>query len=297
LETLQGRSIADLKTARDPEVEPWVLDWEFRATYRDSLTSTERLLSGTWHPSYAEGEPIPISIDNEFVRDTGLRLGDRIRFNVHGLSLDTVVASIRKVDWQKMTTNFFVVFPPGVLEEAPHYFAMVTQANSPAVSAGLQRAVVRQYPHVSVIDLSTVLDAVETLLGKVRFVFRFMSLFTILTGLVVMTGSILTGNSERKRESILLRTIGASRAQLRRIYLVEYLGLGAMSAVLGLGLAYLGAWAVCRFVMEVPLSPAPGAAAGMLAGSMALTALLGLGLSRGILDRPPLESLRDERFE
>jgi predicted lysophospholipase L1 biosynthesis ABC-type transport system permease subunit len=214
----------------------------------------------------------------------------------HGLPLETVVASIRKVDWQKMTTNFLVVFPPSVLEEAPQFVAMVSHAATPAASARLQRAVVDRFPHISVIDLSSVLDAVESLLTKVRFIFRFMSLLTILTGAVVLCGSIFTGNSERRRESMLLRTLGASWGQLRRIYLVEYLALGLLAAVLGMGLAYAGAWAVCRFALDVTLAASlPGALLTMLI-AIVLTAFLGMALSGGAVHRPPLECLRDEHF-
>ena len=297
LERLKGRPIAEWRRDRNPDIEDWALDWEYRTTYRAALTETEALHSGVWHPRWRDGEPIPIpiSIDIEMTRALNIGLGDRLTFDVHGMLLEVVVASVRNVNWQKMTTNFFVVFPTGVLEEAPHFFAMVSRAESPAASARLQRAVGRRFPHVSIIDLNAILDSIEGLLDRVRFVFRFMSLFTILTGVLVVCGAVLTGNSQRTQESLLLRTLGASERQLKRIYAVEYIGLGTLAALLGLGLAHVGAWAVCRYVMKVPLAFSPHVAIATLVLTVGITWLLGMSLSFGAVRRPPLQRLREEQ--
>ena len=295
LERLKGRPVTEWRRERNPDMEDWALDWEYRTTYRADLTETEALHSGEWHPRWREGEPVPISIDIEMTRALNIGLGDRLTFDVHGMPLEVVVASVRNVNWQKMTTNFFVVFPPGVLEQAPHFFAMVSRAESPADSARLQRAVGRNFPHVSIIDLNAILESIEGLLDRVRFVFRFMSLFTILTGALVVCGAILTGNSQRTQESLLLRTLGASERQLKRIYAAEYIGLGSLSALLGLGLAHLGAWAVCRYVMKVPLAFSPSVAMATLVLTIGLTWLLGMSLSFGAVRRPPLQRLREEQ--
>src|SRR6185295_10362905 len=119
----------------------------------------------------------------------------------------------------------------------------------------LQREVVRQFPNVAAIDLTLVLQTLDSILGKISFVVRFMAMFTVLTGLLVLVGSLVTGRYQRIQESILLRTLGASRQQVFQVLLVEYLALGVLAASTGILLAMGAAWALAAFVFKVPFVP------------------------------------------
>jgi putative ABC transport system permease protein len=153
--------------------------------------------------------------------------------------------------------------------------------------------VVKALANVSIIDLALVLDTIDSILNKVSFVFRFMALFTVATGLIVLVASVLTGRYQRIQETILLRTLGASRRQVRQILVSEYLLLGLLSAVAGAILAEGGAWALTKYLFKAEFQFAilPSITALVLVSG--ITVLAGMIANRGVLDRPPLEVLRD----
>src|ERR1700690_4136365 len=169
-----------------------------------------------------------------------LRLGDEVDWDVQGLAVRTRVGSIRAVEWRRLEPNFFVVFPEGVLDGAPKTYLAAVHAGSPAESARVQRAVVDAFPNVTAIDLALVVETLDGIFSKVAFAIEFMALFTMATGLVVLAGSIFAGRHQRIRETVLLRTLGATRAQVALIELVEYAFLGFQAAVVGGLLAVAG---------------------------------------------------------
>src|SRR5690606_34812169 len=235
---------------------------------------------------------VPISVEVGLAEDLRLDLGDRLTWNVQGVPLESEITSFRTVDWARVQPNFFVVFPAGPLDDAPQFDIVLTRAVDAEASARLQRAVVRAYPNVSVVDVRLVLGLIEGVLGRVAFVLQFMALFSILTGLVVLAGAVLISKLQRIEESVLLRTLGASRPQVGRILLAEYLLLGLLAAAVGVGLALVGGWALSRFAFAVPFAPSWGAVLVALVVVPALTVGIGLVGSRGVLRRPPLEVLR-----
>ena len=193
-----------------------------------------------------------------------------------------------------MRPNFFVVFPAGALEAAPAMHVVATRVADAKSSSRLQRELVRSFPNVSALDLTLVLETVGNLVSKVGFAIRFMALFTVMTGIVVLIGAIVTGRWQRSRESILLRTLGASRAQVRAILFVEYASLGFLAAVTGLVLAAGGGWALAHFVFKSGFQIPWLDAVVALVAVPALTVTVGLSTSRGIANAPPLEILRQE---
>ena len=215
-------------------------------------------------------------------------------FDIQSVTLKTRVASLREVDWRRVQPNFFVVFPRGALESAPAMHVLVTRVGSSEESAKLQREVVGKFPTVAAIDLTLVLQTLDSILAKISFVIRFMAMFTVLTGLLMLVGALLTGRYQRIQESILLRTLGASRGQIFRVLLVEYLALGLLASLTGVLLATAAAWALSVFVFKagfvLPLAPLFVA----LIAVPALTVVTGLMMSRGVLNHPPLAILRAE---
>jgi len=213
---------------------------------------------------------------------------------VQGRPLTAYVSSLRRIDWQRIGTNYFVVFPEGVLEQAPQMHVVLSRSESDSTSAAVQRRVVQDYPNVSAIDLSLVLSTFQALFGRLAYVIRVMALFSILTGLIVLAGAVVVSRYQRAEESVLLKTLGASRRTVFLIMTVEYLFLGVFAAATGILLALAAAWSLSYFVFEGPFVVAPGALATAFVVVTALTIGIGLFNSRGLYDKPPLDVLRAE---
>jgi putative ABC transport system permease protein len=274
----------------------WTLQREYRSTWRTNLNDSERLTAGRLVPRVEPGAPglVPITVEQGIANDLGVTVGDHLDFDVQGVVVACEVAGVREVDWRQVRPNFFVVFPAGALEAAPAMMVLATRVQGPAESAGLQRQLVQRFPNVSAIDLTLVLDTLNNLIGKVGFAIRFMALFTVLTGVVVLIGAIVTGRWQRSRESILLRTLGASRAQVRQFLFAEYASLGLLAAMTGLALATAAGWALAHFVFRSGFGMPWVDAITALLAVPALTVTVGLLTSRGIANEPPLEILRQE---
>jgi len=276
-------------------MQSWVFSREYRVTFRDSLTSSEKLTKGKWTGTVDSASgTVYVSVDGRFAERNGIDIGDTMVFNVQGALMPTIVGSYREIDWNRIQTNFLVVFPKGVLEEAPQFHVLLTHVSSNERSAQFQQALVRQFPNVSIIDLKLVLSVIDEILDKVGFVIRFMAGFSILTGLIVLIASVLISKYQRIEESILLRTLGASRRQIFAITAMEYFLLGAFAAATGVVLATAGSWALAYYSFETPFNPQWGPVIAVFFTVCALTVLIGLANSRGILSRPPLEILRRE---
>lgn len=291
LASVGGRSVAEL--LKDPTRPEWPLRREYRVTYREHLIETEQVVAGRWQGRVNDSaKPIPISLEEDVVRPLRVGVGDELVFDVQGVPIRTVVGSIRQVQWRRIQPNFLVVFPAGVLEHAPQFHVFVTRAPSSEASAAVQRAVVEQFPNVSMIDLRLVLDTVDSVLSKVSFVIQFMALFSIVTGLIVLASTVASSRYQRIRESVLLRTLGASRTQIINIMVVEYLCLGVAAALTGLLLSLASSWALARFVFETPLKLALAPTVLVFVLVIGLTIVIGMLNSRGTYNRPPLEVLR-----
>tara|TARA_Y100000588_G_scaffold371651_1_gene443226 strand:- start:74 stop:1069 length:996 start_codon:yes stop_codon:yes gene_type:complete len=295
LSAVKGRSVQEIITDRKNKIGRWVLQREYRTTYRDYLFDTEEITAGSFEGTTVQGlEPVPISPAEDVARRLGVTLGDTLSFDVQGVSVDAVVSSLRKVDWQRVQPNFWIVFPTGVLEAAPQFYVLTTRVPSVNMSAELQKALVQQFPNVSVVDLGLVLKTVDDILSQVSFVIRFMALFSVLTGLTVLAAAALTGRYQRIQEGVLLRTLGATRGQIVQILLLEYLFLGALSALTGLLLAVSGSWALSKLVFDLAFSLPTSPLAIIFALVTFLIVVVGMLNSRGIANRPPLEVLRAE---
>ena len=273
----------------------WTLRREYRSTYRGKLEGSERLVNGTFVGRVAPGEAVvPISIEEGLCKEMGLKLGDEIEWDVQGVPMRTKVGSVRAVEWRRLEPNFFVVFPEGVLEPAPKFHVAAVRAADAEHSARVQRSVVAAFPNITAIDLALVMQTVDGIFSKVAFVIEFMAAFTVLTGVVVLAGAVLTGRYQRIRETVLLRTLGATRKQLLQIQLVEYTILGVLAAIVGGALAVVGNALLAHFIFRItPSVPMLVLAGGVVAVAI-VTVVTGLLTSRGITNHPPLEVLRQE---
>ncbi len=272
----------------------WVLFHEFRVTYRDSIVASERTVEGTWPLEREENGIIPISISENVASDAEVALGDTLIFNVQGVLMETQVAHIRELDWGRMQINFNILFPSGVLEEAPQFHVLTTKAPDALKSAAVQRELVRKFPTVSIIDLRQIFTVIEGILSKIAWVINFMAFFSILTGIIVLIGSVRTSKYQRIKENVLLRTLGAKSKQILRITALEYFYLGLLGGGIGIVLSLLGSLLLAQFVFEVSFVPSAIPFLVVLPSILILVLLVGMLNSKSVLQSPPLEVLRKE---
>ncbi|WP_425402522.1 ABC transporter permease [Gelidibacter mesophilus] len=294
MHSIKGRLVNELRQDTARQVRGWILNHEFRTTYRDTLTASEELEAGTWIPRLKQGDPVVISISDNLASDAKVTVGDVIVFNVQGVLMETTVGSIRKVDWAQMQLNFTIVFPAGVLEDAPQFNVLTTSVKDEASSAALQQDLVSRFPNLTIIDLRQVYNLVEDILEKVSWVINFMAFFSILTGIIVLIGSVRTSKYQRIKESVLLRTLGAKNKQILQISAFEYVFLGLLGSLVGIILALVSSLALALLVFKEPFVPSWIPFLVFIPGITLL--VLGIGLSniRTVLRSSPLEVLRRE---
>lgn len=294
LEKINGITSSEIIKDSTQKFSRNIFSREFRVTYRDSITSSEKITKGTWTGIATDTGIAPISLEENYARRNGLSIGDTMTFNVQGVMIPTIVGSFREVDWSRIRTNFLVVFPKGVIDDAPQFAVILTKVASKDESAKFQQEMVREYPNVSIIDLGLVLTILNSIMEKIGFVIRFMGGFSILTGLVVLISSVLISKYQRLQESVLLRTLGASRKQILSIIALEYFFLGLLAALTGILLALAGGWALAHFLFDTSFQPdlLPVLVLGFIVCS--LMVMIGVINSIGLLNKPPLEVLRKE---
>jgi len=294
IEEINGKNAEHARKDSTDSIPNRVFENELRVTYRDSLISSEKIVEGKLWAGVDSGQPIRISLDERYAKFNHLKIGDKVVFNVQGMLMETEIGSFRDVDWRRVQTNFRVVFPSGVLEKAPQFHVLITRVPSTEASARFQQAVVRDFPNVSIIDLGSVLSVMTDILEKIGFVIRFMAGFSITTGLVVLISSVLISKFQRIQESVLLRTLGATRKQILVITGLEYFFLGALAAATGIILAMGASLALAKLSLETEFRPHLAPILGIFASIVALTIVIGLINVRSVINKPPLEILRRE---
>jgi putative ABC transport system permease protein len=273
---------------------PWALRREYRSTYRDTLVGSERVVAGRWVGHTAAGtDTATVSLDADLAKELGVHLGDIITWDVQGVRIPTRIASLRDVDWARFEPNFFAVFPTGVLEHAPQQLVVLASVPDPATVGELQRQVVERYPNVSSIDLTLVQQTIAGVLRKVTLAIRFMALFSIALGIPVLFSAVAATRRDRIREGVLLKTLGASRAQILRIMTAEYAALGLLASLTGVALSFAGAWGLVHFVFDAPFRPIVAPAIILATITAALTIAIGLLGGRDVFARTPAAALMD----
>lgn len=268
---------------------------EIRASYRSKLLSSEQLISGHWTSKLkSPSDTVFISLDDRYAERIGVKLGDQMLFNVQGMMLPTVVGSLRKINWAQMNTNFRVIFPEGILEDAPQSHILMTKVPDAKVSAAFQSAIVSGFSNVSVIDLKLVLQVLDELLGKISFIIRFMASFSIITGWIVLISAVRSSKNQRLREIVLLRTLGAKGTQILSITAIEYLFLGMLAAGAGLLMATAAGWALAEFSFDAVFVPPLWPVLILFGAITGIVVITGMLSSRSILNHPPLEVLRKD---
>jgi putative ABC transport system permease protein len=293
---------ADSSVSRDERPERWALRREYRNTYRAELGSAESLVAGRWW----DGTPAPedaravdagdlaqVSLEEGIAQDLKVGLGDTISWDVSGETVRSVVTSIRHVDWGRLQPNFFAVFQPGAIDDAPQTIIMVARLPDAEERAAFQRSLVHAFPNVSALDFSRVQQAIDDVLSQVRLAVGFLALFSALAGVVVLVGALAASRLQRTREGALLKTLGARRPQVLTVLFTEYLALGTLATATGLVLAWGAAAILVPHVFHLGFTTHPESLLLIWAVVTGLTLLVGLVGSRGVLGRPPLAVLRE----
>jgi putative ABC transport system permease protein len=292
-----SRILGDTTTAGDDGPPgAWAFRREYRSTYRDTLVSSERLVAGRWwQPGSAGGRsPAEISMETDVAEELGVTVGDTVVWDVQGVQMPSVITSLREVEWARFEPNFFAVFEPGALESAPQTLLTLTRIETPAARGAFQRRLAERLPNVTTLDLTVLQETLERLLERIILAIRFMALFTLATGAIVLVGALATSRFQRIREGALLRTLGATSGQLFRIVLAEYVALGLMASIAASILAAIAAWALARWMFEGHFALPALPLTALTLGVVGLTVVVGLLNSRDVIRRRPLEVLRGE---
>ncbi len=298
---INDRTVADLlEDTTGSAPSRWAVRREYRNTYRDTMTSSEGLVRGAWFDDQARrhtdsaGRRVPlVSVEIDLARELGVEVGDRITWDVQGVFVESEVASLRRVQWARFEPNFFVVFEPGVLEDAPRTYVALLSVEGAIPRAELQRDLVRRYSNLSALDVTLLLETLDRIVGSVAAAIRFMAVFTLASGLIVLLGAIATSRFQRLRESVLLKTLGAAAPQIRAILVAEYGTLGGLAGLTGTLLAGAAGWALVTFLFELSFRLPVLSLAGFTLASIVVTTLIGLLSSGDAVRRPPLAVLRE----
>ncbi len=291
LHSINGVSARQLR--EDGEIPSWILRRDFRSSYRVGLNETERVVAGQLHqnPSRNSGH-IPVSVEREMARDLGVGLGDEIILDIQGILLKTEVTSLREVDWSRFNLNFFLLFPPGTINQAPGFHVVTTRVAEGRSSGELQRRLAPEYPNVSTIDLAALLETIREILQRLALVVKALAVAVVVAALAILIGALMNGREQRIYESVLLRTLGASSRQIRSILWLEYASLGLLSGATGVILAVIANVFLAIFVFEGSIWPPVGWIGLSLFLAVLLSLGVGLSLSRGVSRESPLQILR-----
>ncbi|MDP9201442.1 MAG: FtsX-like permease family protein, partial [Gemmatimonadota bacterium] len=295
---INGKKVSDMKpiTRGQRGRASWALRREFRSTFRDKPAASETVVGGKWFGEKAlkvVADTGEISLEEGIARELDVKLGDIITWNVQGIEMPTRITSLRKVVWTRFEPNFFVVFPPPILQAAPKQYLLLAQVKDPTAVTLLQRAVVNRFSNISSIDLTAIKRTVDRIVAKVSLAIRFMALFSLAVAIPVLFSAVSATRRARIREGVLLKTLGATRGQIARILLAEYSLLGVLGGLSGMLLSLAGGWAVVRFVFKTPFAPALAPIAGIAVVVVGLTLLIGLLAGRDVFRETPIAALRD----
>lgn len=263
-----------------------LLEREFNLSYMAQMPSWNQLVSGKWWGETGKDE---LSVEEGVAKTLGIGLGDTLTYDVAGSRFTAQVSSLRKVEWDSMRVNFFVITTPQLLRDFPASHLTSFYLPPEKVSAGDELS--RKFPNVLVIDTGEVIAQVRSIMDQIAQAVSAVFLFTLLTGLVVLYAALLSTQDERSHEAAILRTLGADSRYLHRLHLSEFAVLGGLSGLFAAGGAVLLGWVLARFVLEIPASFDPLIWLAGIGGGVVIVMLSGWLATRELIQRPPLKIL------
>jgi putative ABC transport system permease protein len=265
---------------------------EQNLTWRDHLGASEAIVAGRfWAPDLASADEI--SLEQGFADSIGAKLGDELTFDILGTEVKGRVTSLRKVMWQSFQPNFFIVLHPSLLKDAPAVHLLAAEAD-PAAKGRVQAAMAKDFPNVTIIDVTDVVAKVGRVLDIISLITRALAALMLASALLVLIASLIAGRLGRQRDLAMLRTIGASHGTLLRSLAWEFLLLGGSSAALATALAWTLARIYTSRVLELPTHPSVAMGLLLLGASALLTLAIGVAGSLRVLNAKPMDVLRGE---
>jgi putative ABC transport system permease protein len=277
-----------------PETKPedrWYFTREYVLTFREALPRDNVIVAGQWWDGVP---PTPeVSVEEDAARHLGVTVGSTISFDVQGVAVMARVTSLRSVQWDNRSTNFYVIFAPGALEQAPLTYLAAARV-PPADETRLLQDAVAAFPNVTAIQVGDILASVARVLTRIALAVRAVGAFTVLAGLVVLAGALAATRHARLREAMIFKALGATRRVVARAFAVEFAVLGGTAGLIGTVLAAALAWAVLRFIVDIPWrwDPVPLVVSVVL--TVAGTVAVGVGSTHRLLGKRPFAALRDE---
>lgn len=269
------------------------LSREYTVTYRPGLEANEEILDGTFWDGTPSATP-EVSIEESIEERFEIHVGDMMRFDILGRPIEARVTSVRKVDWaDSRNGGFMFLFRPGALDSAPHsYLATLRGPADAAARAAAQRTLVDQYPNVSAIDVREVARTLQSIVGNVALAISLVGAVALLSGVLILIGSVAMTKVQRLYESALFKTLGAPTSTIAAMVALEYATLGALAGAVGALSGQVLSWVMSRYVLEIRWTPAWSLALLGIAITGVLVGSIGVVASLDVLRRKPLSILR-----
>ena len=266
---------------------------EFAVTYRPNLDSNEEIIAGEWWKNGEYSDVPEVSIEQDIAARLKVKVGDSITFDIVGRRITARVASVRKIDLRNTRTVFIFVFAPNVLENAPQTFAANVIKKLPETERQrLQRTLIDKFPNIQIFDVADIVAVVQKLVNNFVLAISFVGSFVILSGILILVGSIALTKSQRVYENAVLKTLGAKRSTLAAILFAEYGLLGILAGIIGAGFATALSFAAARYIFEIEwYFDLRLTILGVLATALLVT-IVGAAASFDVLFRKPLATLR-----
>jgi putative ABC transport system permease protein len=284
---INGKPIDDIQFATPRGREFATRDQNI--TWADALGRDNEITAGHWFTPADHGKPL-VSVSTEYMNELNLKLGDALQFDIAGEVRTATISSVRKVKWDSFQPNFFLMFSPGLLDDTQGTW--MTAAHLDAGNPGTIAELVRRFPSVSVFNVDDLLRQVRSVIDKALAAVQSVFLFTLLAGLVVLIAAVQASREERRYESAMLRTLGASRGTVLKGLLAEFAALGVLSGVLAAAGASIAGVYVARRILQIPYTPDPWVWVYGLVGGGLLVSLAGWLATRSVVNQPPVLALR-----
>ncbi len=263
---------------------------EANLTWSRRLRDDNRIVAGRWWSDVDGGAPC-VSVEQEYAELLGIGLGDKVTYDVAGETVSATVTSLREVRWDSFQPNFFMVFSPGVLEDVTG-----TLITSVHVEPGQRPALVdlvRRFPEVTIIDIDALLTQVREVMDKAALAVQYVFLFTLAAGFMVLLAAVQATRDERRYESAMLRTLGASRAVVFKGVAAEFIALGLLAGVLAAAGATVAGYFLAREIFNLEYSPDPAVWVVGILGGAVLVGVAGVLAARSVVTQPPVLTLRE----
>ena len=285
---LKGVPVDRVHVSQDSQ---WALRGDRGLTYSAALPRGSTLVAGKWWQANYAGPPL-LSLDADLARGWDMAIGDKLTANVLGRDISFRVANLRHVNWRGMAINFTMVASPGLLEHAPHMH-IATVRTPPSGDAALLRAVTDALPNVTGIRIADVIATIAGIVFKLGAALAGAGAITLGSGVLVLTGAVAAGQRRRLQDAVILKTLGATRRQIRAAWLVEFGLIGCTAGIIAALLGSLASWAMMRFVLHTPWRPLPGTLVAIVVGCMCLMMVFGWAGTEAVLRARPARFLRE----